>query len=86
METTKKEPRSTKDQSTSAMGTTEGARRATGIVPMAGASAHLVSSAPDPEVSRKKAAAQIYGQIQASHPSRSRCMHPARANGCPVAP
>ena len=54
METTKKEPRSTKDQSTSAMGTTEGARRATGIVPMAGASAHLVSSAPDPEVSEKR--------------------------------
>ena len=54
METTKKEPRSTKDQSTSAMGTTEGARRATGIVPMAGASAHLVSPAPDPEVSEKR--------------------------------
>ena len=54
METTKKEPRSTKDQSTSAMGTTEGARRATGIVPMAGASAHLVNSAPDPEVAEKR--------------------------------
>ena len=54
METTKKEPRTTKDQSTSAMETTEGARRATGIVPMAGACAHLVSSAPDPEVPEKK--------------------------------
>ncbi len=37
METTKKEPRTSKDQSTSAMGTMQGARRATGIVPMAGA-------------------------------------------------
>ncbi len=54
METTNKEPRTTKDQSTSAMGTMEGARRATGIVPMAGASAHLVGSAPDPEVPEKK--------------------------------
>jgi len=36
------------------MGTMEGARRATGIVPMAGASAHLVNSAPDPEVSEKR--------------------------------
>ena len=54
MEITKKEPRTTKDPSTSAMGTMEGARRATGIVPMAGASAHLVSSAPDPEVPEKR--------------------------------
>jgi transposase-like protein len=54
METTKKELRTTKDQSTPAMGTREGARRATGIVPMAGASAHLVSSAPDPEVPEKR--------------------------------
>ena len=37
METTKKEPRTTNDQDTSAMGTMEGAHRATGIVPMAGA-------------------------------------------------
>ena len=54
MEKTKKEPRTTKDQSTSAMGTMQGARRATGIVPMAGTSAHLVNSAPDPEVAEKK--------------------------------
>ena len=54
MKTNKKEPRTTRDQSTSAMGTMEGARRATGIVPMAGASAHLVNSAPDPEVPEKK--------------------------------
>jgi transposase len=54
MERTKKEPRTTKDRSTSAMGTMEGAQRATGIVPMAGASAHLVSTAPDPEVPEKK--------------------------------
>ena len=54
MEKTKKEPRTSKDQSTSAMGTMQGARRATGIVPMAGASAHLVNSAPDPEVPEKK--------------------------------
>jgi hypothetical protein len=54
METTKKEPRTTNDQDTSAMGTMEGAHRATGIVPTAGASAHLISSAPDPEVSEKK--------------------------------
>ena len=54
METTKKELRTTKDQSTPAMGTREGARRATGIVPMAGASAHLVSSTPDPEVPEKR--------------------------------
>jgi transposase-like protein len=50
----KKEYRKTNDQGTSAMGTMEGARRATGIVPMAGASAHLVNSAPDPEVPEKK--------------------------------
>jgi transposase-like protein len=54
MEITKKEPRTTNEQSTSAMGTMEGARRATGIVPMAGASAHIVSSAPDPEVPEKR--------------------------------
>jgi transposase len=54
MERTKKEPRTTKDRSTSDMGTMEGAHRATGIVPMAGASAHLVSTAPDPEVPEKK--------------------------------
>ena len=37
------------------MGTMEGARRATGIVPLAGASAgHVISSAPDPEVPEKK--------------------------------
>jgi transposase len=54
MKKIKKEHRKTNDQSTSAMGTMEGARRATGIVPMAGASAHLVSSPPDPEVPEKK--------------------------------
>ena len=54
METTNIEPRTTEDQSTSAMGTMEGVRRATGIVPMAGASAHLVSPIPDPEVAEKK--------------------------------
>ena len=46
MEIPKKEQRATKDQSTSA--------RATGVVPMAGASAHLVSSNPDPEVPEKR--------------------------------
>jgi len=55
METIKKEPRSTNDQITSTMGTMEGARRATGVVPMVGASAgHVASSAPDPEVAEKK--------------------------------
>jgi len=54
MRKVKKEHRKTGDQGTSAMGTMEGARRATGIVPMAGASAHLVNSAPDPEVPEKK--------------------------------
>ncbi len=54
METIKEEPRNKTDQRTSAMGTMEGARRATGIVPMAGASAHLVGSAPDPEVPEKR--------------------------------
>lgn len=50
----KKEQRTTNDQDTSTMGTVQGALRATGIVPMAGASAHLVNSAPDPEVPEKK--------------------------------
>ncbi len=54
MKTTKKEPRTTKDQSTSAIGTMQGARKATGFGPMAGASAHLVSSTPDPEVPEKR--------------------------------
>jgi len=54
MKNTKKEPRTNRDQSTSARGTMEGARRATGIVPLAGASAHLANSAPDPEVPGKK--------------------------------
>ena len=54
MGTIKKEQRSSNDQNTSAKGTMEGARRATGIVPLAGSSAHLVSSAPDPEVPEKK--------------------------------
>ncbi len=42
------------DQSTSAMGALQDACRATGIVPMVGASAHLVSSIPDPEIAKKK--------------------------------
>ena len=54
MERTKKEPRANRDQSTSAMGTMQGAHRATGIVPMAGASAHLLNSVPDPEVPEKR--------------------------------
>jgi transposase len=54
MEITKKEPRTSNDQITSAMGTMQGARRATGFVPLAGASTHLVNSAPDPEVSEKR--------------------------------
>jgi transposase-like protein len=54
METTKKEAGNITDQSVSAMGTMEGARRATGVVPMAGASTHLVNSAPDPEVPEKR--------------------------------
>ena len=54
MEITKKEPRTSRDQSTSAMGTMEGARRATGIVPMAGARVYLASSVPDPEVPEKR--------------------------------
>jgi len=54
METTNKEPKTTRDQSTSARGTMEGARRATGIVPLAGASTPLLSSTPDPEVPEKK--------------------------------
>ena len=54
MEKFKKEQRTRNDQDTSAMGTMEGARRATGIVPMAGASEYLVKSAPDPEVPGKK--------------------------------
>jgi transposase len=49
-----KEQRSTNDQDTSAMGTMQGARRATGIVPMAGASANVVNSAADPEVAEQK--------------------------------
>ena len=54
MKKIKKEHVKTYDQGTSAMGTMEGARRATGVVPMAGASSPLVSSAPDPEVAEKK--------------------------------
>jgi transposase-like protein len=54
MEKIKKEQRTSNDQGTSARGTMEGARRATGIVPLAGASAHLANSAPDPEVPEKK--------------------------------
>jgi transposase-like protein len=50
----KKEQRTINGQDTSARGTMEGARRATGIVPLAGASANLVKSAPDPEVPEKK--------------------------------
>ena len=54
MGTIKKEQRNINGQDTSAMGTMQGARRATGIVPMAGTSAHLLSSTPDPEVPEKK--------------------------------
>jgi len=54
METIKKEPRTTRDQSPSAMGTIPVALRAPCIVPMAGASAPLVNSAPDPEVPEKR--------------------------------
>jgi transposase len=54
MKTNKKEPRTTMDQSISVRGTMEGARRATGIVPLTGASADSVNSAPDPEVFEKK--------------------------------
>ena len=38
----------------SAMGATEGARRATGVAPMAGGSVSMVCSPPDPEVPEKK--------------------------------
>jgi transposase-like protein len=38
----------------SAMGATEGARRATGVAPMAGGRDSFVSSPPDPEVPEKK--------------------------------
>ena len=38
----------------SAMGATEGARRATGVAPMAGGRDSLVCSPPDPEVPEKK--------------------------------
>jgi transposase-like protein len=54
MGTIKKEQTSTNDQITSTMGTMEGALRATGIVPMVGASANVINSAPDPEVPEKK--------------------------------
>jgi hypothetical protein len=54
MGTLKKEQRSTNDQFSSTMGTMEGAHRATGIVPMVGACANSVNSAPDPEVPEKK--------------------------------
>ena len=54
METIKKQQRTNNDQSTSPRGTMEGARRATGIVPLAGASADLPNLAPDPEVTEKK--------------------------------
>jgi transposase-like protein len=54
MEKSKKEQRTSNDPDTSARGTMEGALGATGIVPMAGASAHLSKSALDPEVPEKK--------------------------------
>ena len=54
MKKIKKEQRTSNDRDTSARGTMEGAHRATGIVPLAGASAHLANSAPDPEVPEKK--------------------------------
>ena len=54
MEKIKKEQRTSNDPGTSARGTMEKARRVTGIVPLAGASAHLANSAPDPEVPEKK--------------------------------
>jgi len=54
MGTIKKEQKNTKSQISSTMGSTAGARRATGIVPMVGASADGVNSAPDPEVPEKK--------------------------------
>jgi transposase len=54
MEPIKKEQRTTNDPNISAMGTMQGARRATGVVPMAGASANFAVSAPDPEVAEKK--------------------------------
>ena len=38
----------------SAMGATEGARRATGVAPMAGGRDSFIPSPPDPEVSEKK--------------------------------
>ena len=38
----------------SAMGATEGARRATGVAPMAGGRDSFISSSPDPEVPEKK--------------------------------
>ena len=42
------------DYDASAMGETEGARRATGVPPMAGGRDSFVSSPPDPEVPEKK--------------------------------
>ena len=54
MEKIKKDQRTSKDRVPSARGTMQGALRATGIVPLAGASAHTANSAPDPEVPEKK--------------------------------
>ena len=42
------------DYDASAMGATEGVRRATGVAPMTGGSVSMVCSPPDPEVPEKK--------------------------------
>jgi len=54
MKTIPMNPTSTVVESGSGMGSTEGARRATGVEPMPGGSAIFYCSPPDPEVPEKK--------------------------------
>jgi transposase len=54
MKTIPMQPTTTPAESGSGMGSTEGARRATGVEPMPGGRAKLNCSPPDPEVPEKK--------------------------------
>ena len=54
METILMQPSTTAVGTGSARGSTEGARRATGVEPLAGGRAKLICSPPDPEVPEKK--------------------------------
>ena len=62
----------------SAMGATDGARRATGVDPMAGGRDSFIPSPPDPEVSEKKPRRKFTAKYKLRILEEADRMYPAR--------